>query len=73
MWCDPLRRLFPWAVREECTEDQEARAEAAEALTEALAAAPLDAAQSDYLERRADLNGFTLQLRAGFHRRTVGE
>jgi len=49
------------------------RAEAVEVTAEQRALAPLIDAQTDYLVKKAEINGFTRQLRAGFARRSAEE
>lgn len=71
-WSDMLARVIPWFR----TEDDDTRRlcdDAAAVRREQQQLAPFINAQTDYLVRKGELNGFTRQLRVGFERGTAGE
>lgn len=68
-WFDLLTRL----IRQHDDDDASMRAEVTAVAEEQRALAPVIDAQTDYLVTKAELNGFTRQLRAGFHRRDATE
>lgn len=71
-WSDVIARLMPGRrVRPDETERLCAEAAAVTAEQEALM--PVIDAQTRYLVRKGEINGFTRQLEAGFARRLAGE
>lgn len=69
-----LAKLIPWrGLDHDSCETRRLREETAAFSDEARSLAPMIAAQSDYLARKAELNGFSRQLRDGFERRSTGQ
>lgn len=71
-WSDKLARVIPWLR----TEDDDTRRlcdDAAAVRREQQKLAPIINAQTDYLVRKGEVNGFTRQLQIGFRKRLAEE
>lgn len=73
-WSNVLGRMIPWF---ELSRHKEANAEiresAAATTAEQSSLSEYIDAQADYLEEKAEVNGFSRQLLEGFHLRLSGE
>jgi hypothetical protein len=67
-----LTKLIPWLETGD-DGDRHLREEAAAIREEQQALAPIIDAQTAYLVRKGEINGFTRQLRAGFQSNLPGE
>lgn len=73
-WSDVFTRLLmPWSSTVDEVDVEQIREECAEVRREQQALAPFIDAQTEYLVSKAELNGFTRQLRYGFQRRDAAK
>lgn len=71
-WSEKLARVIPWLARED--DDTRRLCDVAAAVRrEQQELAPAIKAQTDYLIRKGEINGFTRQLQVGFQRRLAEE
>lgn len=72
-WSEMLAKVIPWLDTGDDAEHRQLREEIADIEREQHELAPLIADQTEYLVRRAEINGFSKQLRLGFQRRATEE
>lgn len=72
-WSDMVGRLIPWTRTEDPDTRHRIVAEAQAVTDEQQALAPFIDEMTEYLVEKAEINGFTRQLRTGFERRQHGE
>lgn len=71
-WSDMIAKLIPWLDTDH-DEARRLRDKSAAVRREQEALAPFIEAQTDYLVKKGEVNGFTSQLQAGFQKKIAGE
>lgn len=71
-WSDMIAKLIPW-LDTDAEDTRRLRDNSAAVRREQEALAPFIEAQTEYLVRKGEINGFTTQLQAGFQKRITGE
>jgi hypothetical protein len=69
-WSEIMAKLIPWLDTD--ARDARVRKESERVRREAEALAPVIDAQTEYLVRKGEINGFTRQLEAGFQKKIGG-
>jgi hypothetical protein len=69
-WSEIMAKLIPWLDTD--ARDARVRKESERVRREAEALAPVIDAQTEYLVRKGEINGFTRQLEAGFQKKISG-